>query len=768
MTIPRSVEGFRRKISAIFSTSCIVSRSNLIVIALVRGIIFSSKIYFIYKLKRVRSTRGYIINFKNYFFPNYSLSDGMEMLRYEKITFLFIFLLLIITFLSPITSVNPLISSFDIDNTNKKVFITNNISNSLESVNEATDDNAFLPRSNLTVSEYLGDWETGGYELVSNYNISILSLNSTHIKVLCDYDKETDIDGTPIPSSFYSFVNRTSIQPYYNVSNYYGLFFCYKQDIFDFWIDESNFSIGNTFVIQYTPQLSIVLTISETSLNLAGVGTFNAWKLSGTDPYSNPVAVYYEKNTGLFLSQYFVFISPIWLNLTKAEISQIPMEYDGAIIKSLSPKNNSARPSSAPVICDLESLYGIDEIFYQWDEGINRSTDLSTIETNFPLSNGSHYLYITAIDNLFKVKYYIFHFITDNTLPGILLEAYKNNSQLKGNFSLKINITSSNNSFLYNWDASPNMTIIGTGSDFIGTITTPQPEGLHILSIYVKSIAGVWSMIIYHLTIDNTPPIIYLKDFINKTTLKDSLILKYNVSESCSIRYSLDNGTQEIIQADPFEDYSLSFLNLANGSHTLNLNTTDLANNSESTLLLFNIHAGVLDWPINVSAEQPNSLRVIDSDGKYWFTLIVASKINQRYTVSLPKEGVQSTPENMLFITSFICDEPNEIILVTFIYPITNSSESTPNFIEVYQWNYWDVNKQEWVGIETIFNNIKNQWEATIERGDFQFFALIKTGDTTTLESIVPGGGQIYSFELPIVLTALLLCYKRRKKNIIK
>ncbi len=680
----------------------------------------------------------------------------MEMLRYEKKTFPFIFFLLFITFLNSLTSNNSLISPFDINNENEAKFSNKNLSKRLNNVNVVTDKNAFLPVSNITISEYLDE------EFVSNYNVSILSLNSTHIKVLCDYDKEVDFYGNPIPSSFYSFVNRASVQPYYNVSNYYGLFSCLKQDYFDFWIDESNFSVGNTLEIQ-----GMLLTISETPINLAGVGTFNAWKLSGSDPYSNPVALYYEKNTGLFLSQYFVFISSIWLNLTKAEMSQIPIDYDGPKIKNLSPTNNSARPSNAPVICTLESLYGIDEIFYQWDEGINRSIDSSIIETSFPLDDGSHYFYITAIDNLFKTKNYIFHFITDNTLPGINLEDYKNNSQLKGNLQLKINITSSNNSFLFNWDGNPNMTILGTESDFIGTLTTPQTEGLHVISIYVKSVAGVWSMIKYHLIIDNTPPIIYLKDFLNKTTIKDSLILKYNVSESCSLRYNLDNETPKLVLVEPFQDYSLSFLYLINGSHTLSLNATDLANNSKSTLLFFNIHAGVLDWPINVSAEQPNSFRVIDSEGKYWFTLIIASKIDQRFTVSLPKEGVPNMSENMLFLTSFVCDEPNEIILISFIYPITNSNESISDFIEVYQWSYWDVNKQEWIGIETIFNNIKNQWEATIERGDIQFFALIMTGDTITLESIIPGGGQVYSFELPILLTALLLCYKRRKKNTI-
>ncbi len=650
------------------------------------------------------------------------------------------------TYHATFSSINSSMSSFDIKNSNQKTSIDNKLSNDLKSLNEVTDNNAFLPGSNLTISEYIeGE--------VSNYNLSIQSLNSTHIKVLCKYDK--------LPSPFYSYVNRTSIQPYYNVSNYYNLFFCEEQDIFDFWIDESNFMVGNTLV---TPELT--LTISETSINLAGVGTFDAWKLSGTY-ISIPIVIYYEKNTGLFLSQYVDFVSVIWLNLTKAEMSQIPVDYEGPTIKNLSPKNNSARPSDTPVICILESPYGIKEIYFQWDDGINSSIKVTNVETEFPLDNGSHYLYITAIDNLFKIKNYLCHFTTDNTIPGIFLEDFKNNSLLKGNSSLKINITSSNNSLFYNWDENANMSIIGPENDFIGIITTPQTEGLHFLSIYVMSIAGIWSMETYSLIIDNTPPFIYLKDFVNKTTIKDSLILHYNVSESCSLNYSLDNTTQKTIQVDPFQDYSLNFPNLTNGSHILMINATDLANNSELILLFFNIHAGSVDWPINISADQPTSLRVIDSNGKYWFSLIIVSRIDQRFNISLSEENFPSKTEKMLFVASFLCDMPEDIIFITLIYLVNNSSEVPLQSVEEYQWEYWDVNNQKWVEIKTIFNNIKNQWEATIERGDILFFALLKTGETITLESIIPGGGQVNSYEIYIVFIALLLSSKRRKRKTI-
>ncbi|MFX0171708.1 MAG: hypothetical protein ACFE9L_07300, partial [Candidatus Hodarchaeota archaeon] len=76
---------------------------------------------------------------------------------------------------------------------------------------------------------------------------------------------------------------------------------------------------------------------------------------------------------------------------------------------------------------------------------------------------------------------------------------------------------------------------------------------------------------------------------------------------------------------------------------------------------------------------------------------------------------------------------------------------------EIYQWVYWDESNNQWQEITTSYNAITQSWEATFE-GAVEVFALVKSGDTTALKSIEPGGGQIPGFRAIIVVIGLITC----------
>ena len=60
--------------------------------------------------------------------------------------------------------------------------------------------------------------------------------------------------------------------------------------------------------------------------------------------------------------------------------------------------------------------------------------------------------------------------------------------------------------------------------------------------------------------------------------------------------------------------------------------------------------------------------------------------------------------------------------------------------LDIYEWQYWDGQQEKWIPIDTNYNNIESGWEATLVGGKITF-ALIKTGEITTLTYTNPGGG---------------------------
>lgn len=652
----------------------------------------------------------------------------------------------------------PIGCTFFLSNSIEQQGYTKNI-NSLFSIakrNEqsSTDKNAFLPGTNLSLSEYLdGDFK-------NTYNVSIISINRSNIDVKCDYSITKDFFENPFTSPFYTSVNRTSENHSYQSNNYYNWYGLPQTD-YEFWIDPTGFQIG---YIYENGGVNLTVTASETVF-MEGLGEFDAWKVVGTDPDYGIVFTFRYATSGLFLCLNYVFVSPIWYNLTTAELTELPQEYTGPSLVQISPNNNSIRPSGTNIAPQFISPYGIDIIYYQWDSATN-----STSLTPLPSENGPHDLYITTVDNLGFSMLYYFVFTTDNSQPGISLLNYQNDSSIKGSSQIQLAVSSGNGSVIFYWNGSSSNTTVNEGTAI--DIANSTLETLQILNIFVKSPAGIWTYNRFVFRVDNSPPSISIDDFINNSDIKGKVDIRVSVSERSNLTYSLEpiseNGS---IIAETGMNHTLSFSDLANGSYRLVISATDEANNTNETTLIFSIHTSAFDWNWDLKVDSPNTLNIVDTTGKLWFQVTLVSKTNQTFNLTvLPESSPPTRINTMLYVIKFTCDVPEDILFMTFTFPLNDLSSVIDSSIEVYKWAYWDNQENKWLILDTSYNAVSHSWQATHE-GNTTLFALIKTDETTSFTSVIPGGGQIPSFEYSGILLGLFFLrylLLMRKKSVKK
>ena len=97
-------------------------------------------------------------------------------------------------------------------------------------------------------------------------------------------------------------------------------------------------------------------------------------------------------------------------------------------------------------------------------------------------------------------------------------------------------------------------------------------------------------------------------------------------------------------------------------------------------------------------------------------------------------------------------EKPEDVLFVTLTVLLEDSITNFP----IFQWIYWDEQKNSWIDIGTSYSEVTNTWEATYE-GYIAYFALVNTGETTVRKSVIPGGGQIPSFEIYQAILALII-----------
>lgn len=620
----------------------------------------------------------------------------------------------------------------------------------------------FLPGTNLTIREYetIVDIVNPG----NSYNVSVLSIDRVNWYVHCDYFHNT----TKEVLSFDSTVNRTSVDGFYGATNYYNLE-NESSPHFDYWINTSEFDIG--YVFQYNGEN---LEVEGTELiTMQNIGEFEVWRLFTKLLGAYPLTVYYSVTTGLFVCfkiEFLPFPNILWNNLTRADFGQIQSGYDGPVVVSLSPSNNTVHPNGTVIDLGVFSPYDIHAIYYQWDDETNYSILSSTIETPLPIDAGLHHLYITAVDSLTYANSYHFVFETNNDFPRILVN-YKNNSRIQSSSQITILVINSNDTIFYNWDGSPG-NIVNANST---TIPIPSEFGegeQHVLNVSAMSgkVVDLWSIKRFVFIVDDTPPIITIHSPNNKSIIKGTVNIHVAVSERSNVTYELNNETYDSFIAETGLNYTIPFSSLVNGSYQLNFSIFDEAENPTNAILLFYIYSSAFDWNWDLFADKSRTIDVVDASETTWFYLTLLSKTNQNFNLTvLSDESSPSKTEKMLYIIHFSCDRPADIIFMTLNLPLSDTNQT--NTFDVHQWAYWDNNTNQWIDLVTSYNEVSHSWEATYD-GAVALFALEKTGETTSKKSVEVGGGQIPSFEFDISIIGLFLLYsvihKRRKSKKIK
>ena len=608
-----------------------------------------------------------------------------------------------------------------------------------------------LPKTNLTVSSYIDNL------FQDTFNATITSLNRTHWFVHCDYSISYN------EPSFDSIVSRTtSINHLYMAYNYWDWNSADPDPspIFDFWIDTTGFFDGYQFDL-----FTETATVSNDTINMNSISQeFNAWEISLVlDGLST--SIWYSVDTGLFLcfKSQLTETNFIWYNLTRAEIARPPQDYSGPYLIQASHNNNSKLASNTLISFELSSPYGTDVIYYHWDDNTNSTSYSAFISINLPTENDSHDLIILAFDNVGYQSYYHLIYTTDNTLPGISLINYRNNSKIKGSTPIQLQIASGNGTIFYRWDGGENETVDEGTNIFI---PNPELETSHTLEVYVKGITGLWVKSSFVLNVDNSfPSLTYSIE--NNSVIKGDVKIHVYSSEDINLTYRLMDLDNRSVLIETGQNHTITYSNLVNGSYQLYIIATDEAHNIATEKLVFSIYTSAFNWNWGLEAETPRTIKIIDASSDLWFILTLTSAIDQSFNLTVLSEDSYPGKNDLIeYVIEFKCEKPDDIIFMSLVLHLSSNSSVFP----VYQWAHWDGQSEEWINITTSYNEVSNSWEATYN-GFVQYFTLINPGIETTLISITPGGGQIPSFEIIPTLLSLLtisiLVYriKKRKKT---
>ncbi|MFW9853420.1 MAG: hypothetical protein ACFFFG_00070 [Candidatus Thorarchaeota archaeon] len=614
---------------------------------------------------------------------------------------------------------------------------------------------SFLPGTNLTVNRYSRGILEPQYAFEGKYNTTVLKLNKTHWDTKCEYPFSLDANNDPFVSPFLTSVNRTSLDHFYNASNYYDWTFGLAQNTFDFWINTSGFYDGYLFKWG-----GINLTVYDGGMvNIANIGTFNTWILVAELSPPSWINITYSSN-GLFLNLNMSYISLFYYNLTYAVFGELPLGYTGPSI-TLSPENGSVLPSGTILVPVLSSPYGISEVYYQWDDGANTS-----VLFPLPSENTFHDLFITAVDGLGLRKALYYRYLTDDSVPGIILNNPVNGSRIKGSDMINVSFTTSNGSFLYSWNGIQNVTL---ADGEVIPVFSPVIEGIRILEVFVINPAeDTWTRARYVFFVDNTKPILNIHGFVNRSVIKGTLNFTVSMSEDGKISYLLEPFRDVSFNTMENAEHSILLPNLPNGTYHLILLGTDEANNTAQELIIFSIYTSAFEWTWKLEAYTSKRLVAVDATGSPWFILTLASRVDQEFNLTKTvDESFPAPSPSHAFTVKFVCSDPAELLFITLEYSIESAGNITT--FPVHEWEVWNDVDQKWAKVPTNYNEIHHSWEATIE-GYVTFFALRETGTTTRLRDVTPGGGQISGFEfvfglIGLVIMGRLFSRKKARRN---
>ncbi|MHA1417123.1 MAG: hypothetical protein ACTSRR_12820, partial [Candidatus Heimdallarchaeaceae archaeon] len=223
---------------------------------------------------------------------------------------------------------------------------------------------------------------------------------------------------------------------------------------------------------------------------------------------------------------------------------------------------------------------------YKWDSNSYTAFD-PPVNTTLPSSTGWHYLYIQALDEYDNKNEVVYKIGYESS--SIVLHNANNNSLVPNNFLLNFSL-SGYDSAQYAWDSGGNYTF----SDPYD-ISVPDFSGEHTLYIYTVS-SFRENKTVYVFEVDNSPPLISLRDLSNDTTQPTNKKIELNITDQTStieVLYNWDNAANSTWSPLEGTIYQ-TFAPDTDGFHWLNVYANDSFGHIIDVHYRFNISSDYL------------------------------------------------------------------------------------------------------------------------------------------------------------------------------
>jgi predicted secreted hydrolase len=253
------------------------------------------------------------------------------------------------------------------------------------------------------------------------------------------------------------------------------------------------------------------------------------------------------------------------------------------VISLISPDDNSVIPKGT-----LLDFFVMDHNLIQCNYSINGEPDIPFLDPfDIPTSDwpdDDYTIQINALDIAGNLTSEIFHFVIDSTKPLIQLNSPNNNSFIHEGIPLDFSVIELN--LLHaNYSINGEPDISFTNPYNISSSNWPDDE--YTIQINAIDKAGNYKSESFFFTIDSTKPTTILNSPNNNSFIQKGTILDFSIEDTNleHVNYSI-NLEENITLSEP---YTIPTSELPNDEYMIQINTIDLAENSNSSWFLFTL-----------------------------------------------------------------------------------------------------------------------------------------------------------------------------------
>jgi DNA-directed RNA polymerase subunit RPC12/RpoP len=389
-----------------------------------------------------------------------------------------------------------------------------------------------------------------------------------------------------------------------------------------------------------------------------------------------------------------------------------------------SPENNSIIQNGT--ILDFSFIEpNLDQANYSVNGGLNISFSAPYNISTLGWINGDYTIQINALDLAGNSNSSWYFFTVDSSRPSIVLNNPENNSVIPNSTILDFSIIESH---LTQINYSINGGIDTPLTDPFNISISGLPDGDYTVQINAVDLAGNSNSSWYFFTIDSTLPTIILEAPENNSIVQNGIILNFSIVDShlMQVNYSI-NGGADINLSDPF---NISTLGWSDGDYTIQINTMDLAGNSNISGYFITLDstspAIILNTPLNNSAIQNGT--ILD------FLILDSNLLEVNYSVNGGTNFSLSDPFN---ITTADWTDDNYTIQINALDTVGNS---------ISAWYYIIIDS---IAPEIILNSPENN--SVVQDGTILDFSIIDPNPIQANYSVNGGANNTFPdpFEIP-------------------